>query len=59
MTKIYAGQRALLISKLGPPNPLLVSQWQQPIKPQQATPVDKLSAEEYELKRKNIKSVKF
>jgi len=48
ITSISTGRRSLLVSKLGPPNPLPIFQWQQPIAPQDAPPSDKLSTEETE-----------
>lgn len=48
MTSIYSGTRALRVSRLGPPNPLPVFQWQQPIAHNDAPLSGKLSAEEVE-----------
>ncbi len=48
VTKIYSGQRSLLVSKLNPPNPLPVFQWQQPIPVVEALISETLSAEEVE-----------
>jgi len=46
MTTISTGHHNLQISNLGPPNPLPVFRWQQPIALQEAPPSKKLSPEE-------------
>ncbi|MCP4402361.1 MAG: DUF5107 domain-containing protein [bacterium] len=48
MTTISTGQRFLPVSTLGPPNPLPVFLWQQPIPLQETPPSKALSAEEVE-----------
>lgn len=48
MTQISSGQREIRLSRLGPPNPLPIFKWQQPIPQEQDIVSDKLSSEELE-----------